>query len=81
MRHWLRRRVIERRSERHARVAGVGYAHWFDEQRVDFPVCDWSVLHTLRNDDHLPCLEDDASVSQLNRQLVSVVVSARRTRA
>jgi hypothetical protein len=32
-------------------------------------------------DDHLSCLEDDVSASQLNHQLVSVAARARRTRA
>jgi len=66
---------VVRRSERPARVAGVSYAYRFDEQLVNFPICDGAVLHSLRNDDHLHCREDDVYVSQLNRQLVSVVVS------
>ena len=59
----------------------LGYAHRFDEQRVDFPIRDGAALRTVRNHDHLLCLEDNASVSQSNRRLVSVVVSAGRTRA
>ncbi len=52
-------------------ITGVDDSGRFDEQRVDFPVCDRAVLDTSRYDEQLAGTKPHVAVAQLNGQLTS----------